>query len=884
VVSLKMLRIVQNSSASRAKGYYSSPSSADYYSQGQELVGNWHGKGAAWLGLSGAINKKTWDRLCDNRHPETGEFLTPRQKQKRRVGYDINFHVPKSVSLLYTQDDRIFGAFLASVDETMRDMESEVKTRVRSGGKNEDRVTGNLIWGEFVHTTARPINGIPDPHLHAHCFAFNLTFDDHENRWKAADFSGLKRDANFFEALFHSRMARRMEELGLPVERTKKGWEIAGITKASLDKFSRRTALIEKMAKEQGITDAAEKSELGAKTREHKQKNLSMDDLRKEWRGRLSDVEQSTLGQIAERIGSTPIPENAPRAREAVLLATQHCFERKSVVAERELLSQALKRSYGLASPHSVEEAVREQNLITAERDGRKVVTTREVLNEEQRMTDFARRGRGACPRLAPGPHEFREVILNEGQRQAVLHVGNSPDRVIMIRGVAGVGKTKVMREAVSAIEANGKKVFTFAPSADASRGVLREQEGFHNADTVARLLVDEKLQQQVKGNVMWIDEAGLLGTRTMAQLFDLADRLDARVILSGDRRQHGSVERGSALWLLETEAGIVPAEIRTIQRQKGAYKDAVQALSEGRIQDGFQKLDDLGWIREVGAADRYQALAADYVTTVMTGKSALVVSPTHMEGEQITDEIRIELRRAGKLGKEQRQFTILTNANLTQAERRDAVNYYPGDVLVFHQNAKGFTRGQRVVVGDAPLPLDQADRFQMYYQDSLPLAVGDVVRITANGKTADSQHRLNNGALYTVAGFTDSGDIRLTNGWTIARDFGHIDHGYVVTSHASQGKTVDRIFIGQSSLSDPAASREQFYVSVSRGREQATIYTDDKRGLREAVQQTDDRLTATEIASDRERSQRMAILRQMERHNEITRKPARRHEVTYER
>jgi conjugative relaxase-like TrwC/TraI family protein len=542
----------------------------DYYTQGQELIGDWHGKAAAWLGLSGAIKKKTWDALCDNRHPETGESLTPRRKQDRRVGYDFNFHVPKSVSLIYglTQDGRILDAFRASVDETMRDMESEVKTRVRRGGKNEDRVSGNLIWGEFVHTTARPINGIPDPHLHAHCFVFNVTFDDKEHHWKAAQFADLKRDAPYFEALFHSRMARRMTELGLPIERSKKGWEIAGVSKGSLDKFSRRTALIEKKAREQGITGASQKSELGAKTRERKQKDLSMDELRKEWHSRLSDDERSDLSRVAQSVGSAPSAENIDKAKQAALLATQHCFERKSVVAERELLSEALKRSYGLASPRCVEEAVREQNLITAERGGQKVVTTREVLDEEQRMTDFARRGRGACPRLAPGPHEFRELILNEGQRQAVLHVGNSPDRVIMIRGAAGVGKTKVMREAVDAIEANGKKVFTFAPSADASRGVLREQEGFRNADTVARLLVDEKLQQQAKGNVLWIDEAGLLGTRTMAQLFDLADRLDARIILSGDRRQHGSVERGSALWLLETEAGIVPAEIRTIQRQ----------------------------------------------------------------------------------------------------------------------------------------------------------------------------------------------------------------------------------------------------------------------------------------------------------------------------
>ncbi len=75
-----------------------------------------------------------------------------------------------------------------------------------------------------------------------------------------------------------------------------------------------------------------------------------------------------------------------------------------------------------------------------------------------------------------------------------------------------------------------------------------------------------------------------------------------------------------------------------------------------------------------------------------------------------------------------------------------------------------------------------------------------------------------------------------LENGWTVGKDFGHLAHGYVVTSHASQGKTVDRVFVGQSSQSFPASSREQFYVSASRAREQVIIYTDDKEALLEAV------------------------------------------------
>lgn len=203
----------------------------------------------------------------------------------------------------------------------------------------------------------------------------------------------------------------------------------------------------------------------------------------------------------------------------------------------------------------------------------------------------------------------------------------------------------------------------------------------------------------------------------------------------------------------------------------------------------------------------------------------------------------------------------MLENANLTEGERRDPLNYAVGDVLVFHQNAKGFRKGQRVVVGSEPLPLDQADKFQVFRPGILPVAPGDKLRITRNGKTADERGDLNNGTLCTVAGFTPKGDIRLTNGKTIGRDYGHLAHGYVVTSHASQGKTVKRVFIGQSSQSFPASSREQFYVSVSRGRKGVTVYTDDKESLLEAVSHSDDRITATELVGTgalRERAQHL--------------------------
>jgi len=150
--------------------------------------------------------------------------------------------------------------------------------------------------------------------------------------------------------------------------------------------------------------------------------------------------------------------------------------------------------------------------------------------------------------------------------------------------------------------------------------------------------------------------------------------------------------------------------------------------------------------------------------------------------------------------------------------------------------------------VGDDPLPLDQANRFQVFRPSSLAVAPGERIRFTRNGFTSGGEHRLNNGAIYTVKRFDKAGNIVLANGWTVPKDYGHFNHGYVVTSHSSQGKTIDHVIVGQSSDSFPASSREQFYVSVSRGRQQVTIYTDDKEALLEAVSKADERVTATEF------------------------------------
>jgi conjugative relaxase-like TrwC/TraI family protein len=821
-----MLRINENKTALGAKTYYVGASMGEYYAEGQEMAGRWRGQGAERLGLHGGIAKEAWESLCDNRNPNTGEPLTARTKKNRRIGYDFNFHCPKSVSLLYglNGDERILEAFRSSVDETMREIEADMKTRVRAGGKNVDRASPNMVWGEFIHQTARPVKGVPDPHLHAHCFCFNVNYDEAEARWKAGQFGPIKQDASFYEASFHSRLSSRLAALGLPVERTRKGWEISGLSRQTVEKFSRRSAAVEEKFKalqaeaeqerakarargEEADLPTLTKHDLGASTRERKRKDLSMPELRREWVARLSASESDAINKLNGRLGSDGDGADKDRAREAAAMAVEHCFERRSVVAKRQVLIEAMKRGYGSATPEQIAGAVSQADLITGEINGRTMTTTRQVLAEEMAMVRFAREGRGQCNPLVTAPHAIGREYLNEDQRRAVEHVIFSHDRVILVKGGAGTGKTSMMKEAAEAIEAAGTKVCTFAPSADASRGTLRA-EGFEDAETIAMLLQDEKLQRVAAGNLIWIDEAGLIGSRTMAQIFALAEKVDARVVLQGDVAQHGSVEHGTALRQLQTEAGLKPAELKTILRQKDAYRDAVRLLGDGETEAGFKALDRLGWIKEVPDAERYAALAQDYVSAVAQKKSALVIAPTHIEGQKVNEAVREALRKAKVLKSDERRFTVLQSANLTVGERRDLLNLIDGDVIEYHQNARQRKKGERLVVGEDSVRTDDAERFTAYRTRTIPLAKNDLIRITKSGKTLEGS-RLNNGSVARVAGFTENGDIRLAGKGSISKDWGHWMYGYTQTSHSSQGRTVDCVIVAQADDSFPASSAQ---------------------------------------------------------------------------
>ena len=847
-----MIRISQQDSAAGAKRYYAA---ADYYSEGQELVGLWGGKGASRLGLSGTVDKDSFDRLCDNLHPQTGEPLTARTRTERTVGYDFTFSVPKSVSLLYAMsgDEGIMDAFRGSVSETMREMEAEMKTRVRKELQNTDRTSGNMVWAEFIHTVSRPVDGVPDPQLHAHCFVFNTTWDEEEERWKAGQFRELKRDAPYFQAAFRVRLANRVQDIGFGIERKRDDFEIAGIQADVLKRYSRRTALIEKLAEEKGITNPDRKAELGAESREKQGTSLGWETLRKEWISRLTDRERRDLAAVHRREKRYARPERGEA--QAVDHAIEHSYVREAVLPERKLLTEALKRGIGAVTVEGVRREMQDRPLVRSEVGGRCMATTKEMVALESKLIDFARQGRGRCRPLGDPNRPCSRDWFNEGQKAAVRHALGSRDRVMIIRGVAGTGKTTLEQEIGEALAEAGKPVVALAQSVKASREVLREEAGFADADTVARFLNDQEMQESAKGGVILVDEASQLGTRDMLRVFEVAERVNARVLLVGDRRQHRSVTAGEPLRLLEEKAGLKVAEVTEILRQSGDYKKAAKALSEGRIEQAFNELGKLGWIKQVPDRERYQQMAEAYLSAAAektkegNPKTALVVSPTHAEADRITAAIRSRLKAQGKLTGE-RMVKAWVPAHLTDAQKADPTEYDAGDLIQFHQNAKGHQKGSRLMVEDGIRPpVELANRFEAYRSVQLSLGAGDRVRVTAGGKTKDGKHRLSNGSLFTVEGFTKGGDIIVDHGWVIDRDFGHITHGYSITSHASQGVTVHKVFVGISSESLPATNQRTAYVALTRGKEQAVVFTDDREELLKAMSRKDDPQSATSLA-----------------------------------
>ena len=905
-----MLRITQSSSAGAAVKYYvEGLSKGDYY-VGNDAAISWGGKASERLGLSGDVSLEQFRSLAYNTNPVTGEKLNPRFSANRRVGYDFTFNATKSISMAleFSNDDSvkkdIKQAWLKSVNDTMNEIEQNMQTRTHKGLATHDATTGNMVWASVTHDRSRPVDGIPSPHLHQHVYVFNTTWNERKQRFQAGQFGQIKKDAPYYESIFHNHLAKNLMDKGFAITNENGKAELAGISREGIMAFSERTKQIEAHAKEKNITDPKAKSEIGAKKRESKSNQRSEAEVGAAWKERLPNHDRKAIDNLRggsgnssggqthaaevavkehriqimlederkekQRIQSNSKPSMS--AKQALAFALEHQLENNSTVSEKKLLATAINHGLGSVTVEALKDEYDAQFVrIGTYNNGERYITTEQVLREEKQMIDFAKDGRGMYRYLTAIDYEIPEWF-NKDQRIAVQHIWASPDSVTMMQGDAGTGKTTVMQTVAKGIEQDGKQIFALAPTSDATN--MLANDGFSNTDTLAQFLVNKKLQESAKGQVVWLDEAGMVGTKDMSALFEIADKQDMRVILTGDTKQHGAIRRGDAMRLLSQRAGINVVEVKEVQRQKPAlYKKAISWLGKGGIKEGFEQLNEMGAIKQIPDEVRYKHLAKDYLDAVDKGMSALVVSPTNSEKDKVTDEVRIALKASGKIDQEEKLFTVHKTLHLSEAEKKDIRIYKQGQHIELNQNITGFTKGERLeVIGTSmgrvdvkkqdgsltSLAMRHADRFNLFEKEQIDIAKGDVIRITKGGSSDiyGAKTRFSNGKRYSVEGFTEYGDIRLVGGRIISKNYGNFDYGIVSTSYSSQGQTVDKVIIANASESfGKATNLEQFYVSASRGKMEVTVYTDDKDRLLEQVQKTSERLSATELLEEKRHS-----------------------------
>ena len=652
-------------------------------------------------------------------------------------------------------------------------------------------------------------------------------------------------------AVYRNELAKRVQQIGYRIQLAKHGFDIEGVSDEVLKRFSKRSqqrdAVVKAMEQKLGRKLSNNAVALAVhQSRAEKIKGISTAEVREQQLAQLSADERQSLETLRRSAHSTRLPRIPLVENQALNHAVEHVFERKSVVPEYELLNVALSHRFGAVDLNHLKAAVKHSaDLVKTERG----ISTQQILATELALIQTVNAGCDAVAPLHPGyrPADW----LGEDQRRAIYHVLRTSDRITGLRGLAGSGKTTALRELVAACKEAKIEPLFCAPTAAATE-VLRK-EGFQ-AKTLENLLLTKPALSARQ--LVVLDEAGAVGIDAMKRLFDLAH--NARVVLSGDTGRHTSVARGDALRILERHSDFKSGQLTAIRRQRKAeYRKAVELAAQKRMAESFAQLERMDAVTEISGDELYGSAARSYLKALADDKSALLVAPTWAEIEAVTKKVRLELKLSNHLMGEEKEFQVFDSLSWTEAQKRDVRHYRPGMAIRFHRNKDDFRKDETVsvvAVEHDALKVQRADGSENSFQLGRGFASFDVgekrkLKVAAGDKLllqANWQKKFVNGELVEVKAI--QGDsVVLADGRVIPAGYRTFTHGYAVTSHAAQGKTVDEVLVVASSRSLPAINQEQFYVSISRGRERCQVFTDDAELLHSHVTHSSARLAAIE-------------------------------------
>jgi len=879
-------------SSAQANSYYETD---DYYADGGLSPSEWNGKGAEKLGLSGEVDREIFRELLDGKIGDHQLGTIRAGTFEHRPGWDVTLSAPKSVSIMaeVAGDRRLIAAHGEAVKMALEHIEAHMAaTRVRHGGTVTREATGNLIVASFQHGTSRA----QDPQLHTHNVIMNATQGE-DGSWRSLEPRAIYQLQKQIGAIYRQELALKVRELGYEIEPARESmFEIRGVSAEVMTAFSTRSAAIEAALVERGSSreeaSAAEKQVAALGTRQAKMA-VDQASLIADWRATADQAGFDTDARLAlvreaksNSVVAARVAEQMNAAERAVAHAAEKLGERQSVFSVAAVHEEAGRVGLGqvgyAAIGSAIAAAVERGDLIDRiflDRRGAAFagLTTRKNIEAETRLLRIEADGRGAFAPIgsplmaakavatAARQGERAGYAWNDDQRTATRQLLTSRNRITAVQGYAGSAKTTtVLATFAREAEARGVPVIALAPTASAAM-VLGEALGTRG-DTVARHMLAPRRTEPGSSAAWIVDEASLLSARDTARLFELALKYDARVILVGDVKQLGSVEAGAAFAQLQT-AGMETARLETIVRQTNrATREAVLASIEGDAKRALASLDRGGGaiVEHADRAERFAAIAERYAGLDKTSRArTLVVEPSRDGRDALTADIRRALARSGALAGPAVTLESLVNKGLTRAEARDPLSYERGDVVRFSRDYadKGVRRGEawRVETVDpakAAIVLKAEDgrevdwrlrqwgagKVQIFEAQPLELKVGDSIRFTRNDREAGRV----NGAraeVTAVDAAQRTAAIRDARGrfQTLRLDSAHdrhIAHGYVDTAFAAQGRTAEHVIVHADSRATNLVDQKSFYVGISRAKQSATIFTNDRAKLVSAIRE----------------------------------------------
>jgi conjugative relaxase-like TrwC/TraI family protein len=794
-----------------------------------EQPGRWLGRQADALGLAGRVEADDLQRLLDGRDPTTGvslgRELVDRATADGRVvkavaGFDATFSAPKSLSVWWalTGDPGLLDAHDVAVGAALEHLERfGATTRIRHQGRRLHPEALGLTMATFRQTTSRA----DDPQVHTHA-VMSAKVQTGDGRWLALDARFLKRHQRMLGGLYQSVLrAELTHRYGVTWEPVVNGQaEIAGAPTELLEAFSKRTvqvdtamaAKVDEFREREGRDPsrwerAAMEREAATDTRSRKS-GRSSDALQHLWRD-----EARELGWSAERLtAGFTVPAHELRVAREVTV--EEVLDQMSLVGSTWTRADVMRAVCDLApAPPAVSgrEWAAALDRVTDDvlaqcvnldpdshsrrraSDGRSVWheptsphwTSPKVLAEEERILTWVMDAQLDPP--LPSRTVDRGGLDVLQAESAAAAAGR--DRLVVVVGPAGTGKTTMLGAAVEDLGRHGRTVFGVAPTAKAAH-VLAETG--METDTLAKLLhewrrgdrlTDHRYRLPTATTVV-VDEASMIGTSSLHQLIDLAGHLDWRLVLVGDPRQLQAVGRGGMFTELCRTSRV--HELVRIHRFTHRWEAEASRLLRAGEPAALDRYQEHGRIQPGTLDEHLERVAADWVSLTSAGRTVAVTASSNQHVDALNNTIQHARLAAGHLDP---------------------------------SSAVPIAGGERAHVGETVVTRRNDRR--------LTTSAGETVR-NRDPWTVAATHP--DGAL-TITGPT-GGVVTLPADYVAE----HVRLGYAATEHGHQGDTVD-VGIALTSI---ATTHRGLYVATTRGRDENRIHVvtehDDLAEAREVL------------------------------------------------